>query len=104
MDLNKTIEINDLFDFYGSLLTQKQRSVFKDYYFYNTSLSEIAENLGVSRQAVRDSLKKSENQLKKYESELKLIEKYNAQKAIIDKLSKKTDCEGLTQILKVWEI
>lgn len=103
MDINKTIEINDLFDFYGTLLTLKQQSIFKDYYFYNISLSEIAENNEVSRQAVRDSLKKSEAQLNRFENELKLIQKYSEQKSIINKLSKKYNSEELSLILKVWE-
>ena len=52
-----------LYDFYGELLTDKQRMYFEDYYFNNLSLSEIAENLGVSRNAVHKQLKSSEEKL-----------------------------------------
>lgn len=103
MDINKTIEVNDLFDFYGNLLTLKQQSIFKDYYFYNISLSEIAENNNISRQAVRDCLKTAENLLYKFESEINLIKKYNAQKDIVVKLSEKYNIKELLEILKIWE-
>ena len=50
--MNKTIYYNYLYDYYGSLLTDRQRSYYEDYYFSNLSLSEIAENNNVSRNAV----------------------------------------------------
>ena len=103
MDLVKTIEINKLFDFYGALLTEKQQKVIKDYYFYNTSLSEISENLNISRQAVRDCLVKAENALKKFEYELGLIKIYEKQQQIIEQMQKNCNSNLLKEILMVWE-
>lgn len=75
---NKVIEISMLYDFYGQLLTEKQRDVMHLYYEDDLSLGEIAENLNVSRQAVYDTIKKSEKSLKEYESKLKLVKRYKA--------------------------
>ena len=66
-----------LYDYYGELLTDSQRSYFEDYYFNNLSLSEIAENLNVSRNAVHKQLKVSEEKLVIYEEKLRLYEKTN---------------------------
>ena len=63
-----------LYDYYGALLTDKQREVFEAYYLNDMSLSEIAENSGVSPQGISDMLKRSEKLLLKYEQKLKLIE------------------------------
>lgn len=103
MDINKTLNINNLIDFYGELLTPKQQQILKDYYFYNISLSEIAENLSISRQAVRDSLKTSEKLMLNFENKLKLIAKHEAQCVLVSELSQKYNCEELLKVLKVWE-
>ncbi len=65
-----------LFDFYGSLLTEKQKQIFTLYYFDDLSLGEISQELSISRQAVYDIIKRTENLLKNYEQGLKLWEKY----------------------------
>ncbi len=103
MDINKTLNINNLIDFYGELLTPKQQQILQEYYFYNISLGEIAENLNISRQAVRDSLKTSEKLMLNFESKLKLIEKLEKQTHLVNVLSKKYNCEELKKVLKVWE-
>lgn len=56
----KNLEIALLFDFYGDMLTDKQRDVVELYYDNDLSLSEIAENEGITRQGVRDSIKRAE--------------------------------------------
>ena len=66
-----------LYDFYGSLLNESQEEVMKLYHEDNLSLSEIAEELGTSRQAVHYTLKKAEKALEKYEEKLGLIAKYH---------------------------
>ena len=55
----KNLEISFLLDFYGDMLTEKQRDVIEYYYNEDLSLSEIAENQGISRQGVRDAIKRS---------------------------------------------
>ena len=69
------VEITILYDYYGELLTDKQKLYFEDYYFDNLSLQEIAENNNISRNAVHNSLKDIVNKLKFYEEKLKLYEK-----------------------------
>ena len=64
-----------LYDFYGELLTDKQREYFESYYFNNLSLSEISCNLGISRNAIHKSIKLIENKLYFYEDKLKLYNK-----------------------------
>ena len=74
-ELNKTLYINELFDFYGELLSNRQKKIIIDYYEENLSLSEIAENESISRNAVYDALKKAEEALLNYEKILHLYEK-----------------------------
>ena len=64
-----------LYDFYGELLTPRQKEVLQYYYEENYSLSETAEELGVSRQAVHDTIHKAENALRGYEQKLGLVER-----------------------------
>ncbi len=74
---NKVIEMSMLYDFYGQLLTDKQRDVMQLHYEDDYSLSEIGEILAISRQAVHDAIKKAEKSLKDYEEKLKLLQKFN---------------------------
>ena len=64
-----------LYDYYGELLNELQRNYFELYYFDNLSLSEISENLGVSRNAIHKSLKSIESLLLDYEDKLKIYDK-----------------------------
>jgi hypothetical protein len=84
--LKKTIRMTMLFDFYGSLLTDKQQKIIKSYFYNDLSLSEIADNIGISRQGVYDHLKRSEKSLKEYENKLDLLSKYNEIRRNINEL------------------
>ena len=64
-----------LYDFYGALLTDRQRDVMALYHEENLSLSEIAQEYDISRQAVHDTLKKAEQALSEYEKKLGLVDK-----------------------------
>ncbi len=75
MNLDKRTELIELFDIYSELLTEKQKSYFEDYYYMDLSLSEIADNYDVSRNAVFDMLKKTEQILQNYEEKLKIHQK-----------------------------
>lgn len=68
--MDKVIYLSNLFDYYGPLLTDKQQAYFKSYYFNNLTLSEIAENENVSRNAVHKQIKDAENKLLHYENVL----------------------------------
>jgi predicted DNA-binding protein YlxM (UPF0122 family) len=86
MDLNKVVEIGILFENYKELLTQKQREIVSLYYDEDYSLGEISENLGVSRQGIYDTLKRSEKILKDYESKLGLVAKLNEKDKFIEEI------------------
>lgn len=76
----KNLEISFLFDFYGDMLTDKQRDMFDYYYNDDLSLAEIAENEGITRQGVRDSIKRAESQLLEMEDRLGLARRFNDMK------------------------
>ena len=75
-----------LYDYYGELLTDKQKNYFKDYYFENFTLSEMSENYDISRNAIHKNLKETEEKLFYYEEKLKLYEKNKKIKKIINNL------------------
>jgi len=75
-----------LYDFYSSLFNLKQREYFEDYYFNNLSLTEISENVGISRNAVHKSIKLIEKKLLFYEENLSLYEKNKKLENIINKI------------------
>ena len=63
----KDLEMGYLLDFYGEVLTEKQREMLRQYYNDDLSLSEIGENFGITRQGARDAIKHGENALKELE-------------------------------------
>lgn len=76
MEQDKREELIRLYDIYNSLLTDKQRLYFEEYYYNDLSLKEISENYDISRNAVFDQLNKTENLLYYYEEKLQLHQKY----------------------------
>ncbi|CAM3354496.1 putative DNA-binding protein [Marinicrinis lubricantis] len=84
--LEKVIRINLLMDFYEPLLTEKQRSVLRYYYVDNFSLSEIADLVSTSRQAVNDHLKRAEQTLEDYETKLNLVRKHESRVQLLEQL------------------
>ena len=86
MTLEKTTRMNYLYDFYQSLLTNKQQSYMALYYLDDFSLGEIAEEYEVSRQAVYDNIKRTEAMLEEYEAKLLLFEKFQQRSALLQKL------------------
>ena len=87
----KNLEIAVLLDLYGDMLTEKQRDFLGYYYNDDLSLSEIAENEGITRQGVRDAIKRAEAQLFDMESKLKLASKFDE---IRSGLTEIIDCAG----------
>lgn len=73
---HKSIDMVLLFDFYGNMLTDKQREFFDLYYNEDLSLAEIAENEGITRQGVRDAIVRAEHILTEFEDKLGLYKKY----------------------------
>ena len=72
----KDMKISFLLDFYGEVLSERKRTVLEYYYNDDLSLSEIAQDIGISRQGVRDLIKKAEEELHFYEEKLGLAERF----------------------------
>ena len=84
----KNLEISFLLDFYGEMLTQKQREVIEYYYNDDLSLAEIADNEGITRQGVRDSIKRAEAQLLEMEERLGLARRFREMQAGLEQIQK----------------
>jgi len=83
---NKKLTLTLLFDFFGELLTQKQREYFDLYYNEDMSLSEIAENAGISRQGVRDMLVRAETSLLDYEAKTGVVARFLSMRGRVDEI------------------
>ena len=84
---SKPLEMSLLFDFYGETLTEKQRELFDLYYNEDLSLSEIAEHAGITRQGVRDSVKRAEHALHEMEQKLGLVARYGGTERCAEELA-----------------
>ena len=84
----KNLNIGFLLDFYGDVLTERRRTVLDYYYNDDLSLAEIADEIGISRQGVRDMIKKSEEELFFYEEKLHLADRFSKAKQHADKALK----------------
>lgn len=74
--MEKFVEQSLLYDFYGELLTEHQKRVFEDVVLNDYSLSEVAQDLSISRQGVHDMIKRCNKILEDYESKLHLVERF----------------------------
>ena len=83
---DKKLMMTMLFDFFGELLTDKQREYFDLYYNEDMSLSEIAENAGISRQGVRDMLVRAEAALSDYEAKTGVVARFLTVRRTVDEL------------------
>ena len=88
--MSKDLEISYLLDFYGDVLTDKQRDVMEQYYNDDLSLSEIADNAGISRQGVRDSIKRAECILLDLESKIGWAARYREMSAALERIEEQT--------------
>ena len=82
----KNLEISHLLDFYGTMLTKKQRSVMEYYYNDDLSLAEIADNEGITRQGVRDFIKRAESQLIELEEHLGLVKRFQTMRVGLEQI------------------
>ena len=89
--MEKNIEISILSQIYKNMLTEKQFEILDEYYNSDFSLSEIAENNNITRQAVRDNIKSGETKLYDLEEKLGLMEKTKKQEEIIKNINSKLD-------------
>lgn len=92
--MDKIIERNLLFDFYGDLLTDRQKSIYQDAVYGDLSLSELADDYGISRQGVHDLIKRCDKTLEDYENKLKLIERFEKIKEYSELLVNEVENHG----------
>lgn len=78
--MEKIFEQGLLYDFYGELLTEHQKKIYEDAVYNDMSLSEIAEEAGISRQGVHDLIKRCDRILQEYEEKLHLLERFQETK------------------------
>lgn len=93
MDMEKIFEQALLYDFYGELLTEHQRSIYEDAVYNDMSLGEIAEQEGISRQGVHDLIKRCDRILQAYEAKLHLVDRFERAKAQIKEIERLTDTD-----------
>lgn len=84
---NQTYRMTMLFDFYGELLTPRQKEFFDLYYNEDLSLAEIAENAGISRQGVRDVIVRAESAMQEVEDKTGIIKRFLARSTHLDAIS-----------------
>ena len=84
--VTKNLEISYLLDFYGDVLTEKQRDVMEQYYNDDLSLSEIGENFGITRQGARDAIKHGETALKELEEKVGFAARYRRVQQTLEEL------------------
>ena len=87
-----------LYDFYGELLTQHQKRIYEDVIFHDLSLSEIADEQGISRQGVHDLIKRCDKILVSYEEKLHLVEKFSKIKHNIQQINQLTEDEQIKRL------
>ena len=103
--MEKNVKLSILCELYGKLLTKKQYEFLNDYYNNDLSLSEIAENNNITRQAVRDNIKKGEKKLFEYEEKLLFMKRmFNQEKKIEKVLSELTKIQKDSSDKKVASI
>lgn len=88
MEIEKTLQMNTLFAFYGPLLTEKQQEYMKLYYADDYSLGEISEAFNVSRQAIYDNVRRSESILLNYENKLHLVSDFERRQLTMQQVKK----------------
>ena len=89
------IEQGYLYDFYGELLTERQQQVYESVVLEDYSLSEVAEDLGISRQGVHDLIKRCNKTLEGYEAKLHLVEKFLSIKEKVHRMNELLEKEDV---------
>lgn len=86
-----------LYDFYGELLTEHQRKIYEDVVYNDLSLTEIAQENGISRQGVHDLVRRCNRTLQDYEDKLHLVERFVKIRGRVEKLKGLTGNAGITK-------
>nr|WP_271716104.1 sigma factor-like helix-turn-helix DNA-binding protein [Anaeromicropila herbilytica] len=86
-EIDKIVELSLLYDFYGELLKEHNKQIFEDYILNDLTLSEIADEQGISRQGVHDIVKRCSKQLSVYEEKLRLMDKFILTKQKVNQIN-----------------
>lgn len=100
----KNLEISYLLDFYKNTLSEKQQGILELYYNDDLSLAEISEIVGITRQGVRDSIKRGERELLELEEKLMLARKFKVIEGKVDKIKKLVSNETFENADKIISI
>ena len=84
--MDKDLKFGLLLDFYGGLLSQRQSDIMNFYYNEDLSLGEISEEIGISRQGVRDAVQKSQKLLLQFDEQLGLLKRFDEIKIAVDEI------------------
>ena len=98
--MNELLEQALLYDFYGELLTKHQKEIYEQFVLEDLSLSEIAENAGISRQGVHDLIKRCNKTLEGYEAKLHLVEMFLSINKKVKELETLLEQEDETELVK----
>ncbi|MCL2052522.1 MAG: DNA-binding protein [Lachnospiraceae bacterium] len=85
--MEKIVKQGILYDYYGDLLTEHQKKIYEDFAYNNLSLSEIGKEYQISRQAVYDIIRRSDDAMMLFEDRLKMIDRFKRIRAKVDELS-----------------
>lgn len=100
-DLDQVLHYSELLNLYQNLLSETQREILDDYYSYNLSFSEIAENRHITRSAVEDAIKKGKKKLDEYENKLGSLK---ALEVLRDLKANTSDSETLKKLEEIERI
>ena len=98
VSMEKIVEQGLLYDFYGELLTPHQRRIYEDAVFNDLSLSEIAQEAGISRQGVHDLIKRCDRTLEEYESRLHLMQRFSQIRQKLERIRELCDDEEVRRL------
>lgn len=85
-ELEERVRLSMLYDFYGALLKENQRRMYETYILEDYSITEIAEEMGITRQGVHDAVKRATKQLGEYEERLGLVQRFERQRGQVRQL------------------
>lgn len=95
--MERIVEKGLLYDFYGELLTEHQKKIYEDVVYNDLSLSEIAQENGISRQGVHDMVRRCNHMLTEYENKLHLVERFLKIRSGVDEMKHLSENTELTK-------
>lgn len=99
--MEKFVERTLLYDFYGELLTERQQQVYENVVLDDMSLSEVASDLGISRQGVHDMVRRCDKTLDEYEEKLHLVNRFLMIRKQIQRIMEISDENGNQEISRI---